>query len=37
VRKDGQYGCASMHEGYEFAVHSEGKTRLERAAFLFGK
>lgn len=37
VRKDGQYGSASMHEGYEFAAHSEGKTRLERAAFLFAK
>ncbi|MFN9975689.1 MAG: isoaspartyl peptidase/L-asparaginase, partial [Phycisphaerae bacterium] len=21
VRKDGKYGSASMHEGYEFAVH----------------
>ena len=37
VRKDGQYGSASMHEGYEFAVHSEGTTRIERAAFLFAK
>jgi len=35
LRKDGLYGSASMHEGYEFAVHSSGKSRIEKASFLF--
>lgn len=35
VRKDGLFGSASMHEGYEFAVHSGGESRIEKAAFLF--
>lgn len=37
LRKDGAFGAASMHEGYEYAVLENGKARAERAAFLFAK
>ncbi|MBL8761323.1 MAG: N(4)-(beta-N-acetylglucosaminyl)-L-asparaginase [Phycisphaerae bacterium] len=35
LRKDGLFGAASMHEGYEFAVLEHGMPRAQAAAFLF--
>lgn len=35
LRKDGAFGSASMHEGYEFAVLENGRARAERAAWLY--
>jgi N4-(beta-N-acetylglucosaminyl)-L-asparaginase len=35
LRKDGAFGSASMHEGYEFAVLENGLARAERAAWLY--
>jgi hypothetical protein len=37
LRKDGEVGAASMHEGYQFVVQRGGETRIERCAFLFAK
>ncbi len=37
LRKDGECGAASMHEGYEYVVQRGDATSVERAAFLFGK
>jgi N4-(beta-N-acetylglucosaminyl)-L-asparaginase len=37
LRKDGEVGAASMHEGYQYVVQRGGETRVERTAFLFGK
>jgi N4-(beta-N-acetylglucosaminyl)-L-asparaginase len=37
LRKDGECGAASMHEGYEYVVQRGGVTRVEHAAFLFAK
>lgn len=35
LAKDGRYGAASMWSGKQFAVHAEGKSRLERCAALY--
>jgi N4-(beta-N-acetylglucosaminyl)-L-asparaginase len=37
LRKDGETGAASMHEGYQCVVQRGGETRVERCAFLFAK
>jgi hypothetical protein len=37
LRKDGEVGAASMHEGYQHVVQRGGETRVEKCAFLFGK
>lgn len=37
LRKDGAFGAASMHEGYQFAVLDGGGARAEPAAFLYPK
>jgi N4-(beta-N-acetylglucosaminyl)-L-asparaginase len=37
LRKDGEAGAASMHEGYQCVVQRGGETRVERCAFLFAK
>ncbi|MCX5688329.1 MAG: N(4)-(beta-N-acetylglucosaminyl)-L-asparaginase [Planctomycetota bacterium] len=37
LRKDGQVGCASMHEGYEFITQSGDCCRVEKAASVFSK
>jgi N4-(beta-N-acetylglucosaminyl)-L-asparaginase len=37
LRKDGEVGAASMHEGYQFIVQRGDQSRVERAAFLFAK
>lgn len=37
LRKDGVFGAASLHEGYEFVVQRGETTSVERAAFLFSK
>ncbi|MBC7835386.1 MAG: N(4)-(beta-N-acetylglucosaminyl)-L-asparaginase [Phycisphaerales bacterium] len=37
VRKDGAYGCCSLHSGAQFAISDTKGHRLETAAFLFEK
>lgn len=37
LRKDGAYGCASMHGAAGFTVHDGTKARRERSAFLYEK
>ena len=37
LRKDGQLGCASMHEGYEFIAQTGGVCVTEKAAHVFSK
>jgi len=35
LSKDGRFGAASIWSGAKFAVHAEGKNRIEECAFLF--
>ncbi|MBL0927209.1 MAG: N(4)-(beta-N-acetylglucosaminyl)-L-asparaginase [Phycisphaerales bacterium] len=35
VRKDGQTGAASMHEGYQYVVQRGREQRVERCAFVY--
>lgn len=35
VARDGRWGSASLWSGAKFAVHAEGRSRLEEAAYLF--
>lgn len=37
IRKDGATGSASMHEGYEHVVFSDGRARPQPCGFLFEK
>lgn len=37
LRKDGEVGCASMHEGYEFITQTGDRCRVEKAASVFSK
>jgi len=37
VRKDGLYGSASLWDGGQFAVFSEGRNRLEDCAYLYDR
>lgn len=37
LRKDGQTGSASMHEGYQHVVHARGVSESRACAFLFAK
>jgi hypothetical protein len=37
LRKDGEIGCASMHEGYEFIIQTGDRCRVEKAASVFSK